>query len=557
MAHELRIYQKQAVKSIWDYFAKNQVGNPVVAIPTGGGKSLIIADFLKGALLNHPRQKILVAAHVKELLAQNYAELVELWPQAPAGIYSAGLKQKDTKEKIIFCGIASINKNIEAFGKVDLMIVDECHLMSQDDSSMYLKVIAKLKELNPYLRVIGLTATPWRQGQGRIIDDGIFTDVCYDATTMKAFNWFIKQGYLVPLVPKRTDTILDVSGVHLRGGEFVEKELQLAVDKDEITYAALEEAILHGYDRKHWLIFGSGVQHVVKITAMLNKLGISTRCVHSNSAKFPMTDKQRDQNIEDWKQGKFVAMVNNGILTTGVNFRAIDMIVMLRPTHSTVLWIQMLGRGTRPSPETGKTNCLVLDFAQNTKRLGPINDPVLPRKRGEKTGEVPIKICDACGTYNHISARHCGGEPFKTVEGCGSEFIFKVLLKMNASSDELIKNDEPIVETFKVDQITCGLHQKLGKPDSVKVTYWCGLKRYSEYILFEHPGFGARKAASWWRERSTEKVPTTTDEALKKWDSLSIPTHIRVWTNKPYPEILAVTFTGSFEQKIVSEEVPF
>jgi len=552
MAFQLRDYQTQAVASLWEYFKTHQEGNPVIAIPTGGGKSLIIAEFLKSAFQAYARQKVLIVSHVKELVSQDYLELLEQWPTAPAGVYSAGLNRKDTIQNIIFCGIASINKNIAAFGRVDLMLIDECHLLSQNDESMYLKVIAVLKAANPYLKVVGFTATPWRQGQGKITDDGIFTDICYDATTMQAFNWFIKQGHLAPLVPKRTETILDVSGVHLRGGEFVEKELQLAVDKDEITYAALQETIAQAHDRNHWLVFGSGIKHVEKITDMLNYLGISTRCVHSK-----MSDTERDTNVREWKEGKFKAIVNNGILTTGVNFRAIDLIVMLRPTHSTVLWVQMLGRGTRPSLETGKINCLVLDFAGNTKRLGPINDPVLPRKRGEKTGEVPIKICDACGTYNHISARYCGGEPFKTNEGCGSAFQFKVLIKQAASSQELIKNDEPIVSTFEVKQITFNLHQKVGKPDSVKVTYWCSLKKFNEFVLFEHKGFGERKARSWWAERSTDPFPASTDAALKLVDTLLVPTHIRVWVNKPYPEILAVTFTGSWEQKIVGQEVPF
>lgn len=570
MPLSLRDYQIQAVRSIWDYFYSHPVGNPVVALPTGTGKSLVIAEFLKTAFQAYFNQKVLVVSHVKELLLQDHQELLDQWPTAPAGIYSSGLKRKDVKHNIIFAGIASINKNIEVFGKIDLFLVDECHLLSQVDESMYLKVIAKLTAINPNLKVIGLTATPWRQGQGKITDDGIFTDVCYDATTMEAFNWFIKQGYLAPLIPKKTDVILDVSGVHLRGGEFVEKELHAAVDKDEITFAALQEAVACGQDRNCWLVFGSGIKHVRKITKMLNHLGISARCVHSNSKEFPMSDAERDLNIREWQEGKFMAIVNNGVLTTGVNHKPIDLIIMLRPTHSTVLWIQMLGRGTRPyNFETEprqtlreafpfiKSNCLVLDFAGNTKRLGPVNDPVIPRKRGEKTGEAMVKLCNSCGGYNHISARYCGGEPYRTNEGCGAEFIFKVLIKTNASSEELIRNDTPIIEVFKVDTITFNLHQKIGKPDSVKCTYYCGLKKISEYVLFEHQGFGKRKAATWWKARSKEPVPDTTDEALQYVDKLEVPTHIRVWTNKPFPEILAVTFDGTWEMPILSDAVPF
>lgn len=569
MAYTLRDYQTEAVSTLWKYFAEKQVGNPVLALPTGTGKSLVIADFLRSAFAAYPNQKILIASHVKELLSQNLEELHTLWPTAPAGIYSAGLKRKDIHSKIIFCGIASINKNIADFGRVDLMIIDECHLLSQNDESMYQKVIIKLKEQNPYLRVIGLTATPWRAGQGKITDDGIFTDIPFDVTSMQAFNRFIKEGYLVPLVPKSTETILDVTGVHLQAGEFNQKELQLAVDKDEITYAALQEAVLHGFGREHWLVFGSGIQHVLKITQMLNYLGISARCVHSK-----MNDKERDDNIADWKAGKFKAMVNNGILTTGVNFKAIDLIIMLRPTQSTVLWVQMLGRGTRPLYADGydlsttqgrldaiefseKQNCLVMDFAQNSKRLGPINDPVLPRKKGDAKGDVPIKICDGCGMYNHISARYCGGEPFRSPAGCGDEFTFKVLLKTNASSEVLIKDDMPIVEVIKVDTVTFKIHNKPGKPPSLWVSYFCGVRKFNQWVLFEHEGFGQRKAREWWQERTSLPFPESTEAAAKVVDQLLVPTHIKVHLNTPHPTVLAVSFTGGFQTAINGNEIPF
>lgn len=566
-----RDYQEEGYRCLLQYFYDHTVGNPVVAMPTGTGKAFSIALFLHRIFAMHANQKVLVVTHVKELIDQNFKEFLELWPQAPAGIYSAGLKRKDTQQRIIFCGIASIIKNIAAFGRVDLVIIDECHLISQNDESMYLRAFAALKAVNPNLRIIGFTATPWRQGQGRITDDGIFTDICFDVTDLKSFNRFIKEGYLAPLIPKRTETVLDVTGVHKQGGEFNLKELQLAVDKDHITFAALQEAVVMGHERHCWLVFGSGIAHVEKIVQMLKYLGISARCVHSK-----MPDGERDQNIEDWKHGKFVAIVNNGVLTTGLNHKPIDFIIMLRPTHSVVLWVQMLGRGTRPYdyltepkeylrtafPYT-KLNCLVADFAENTKRLGPINDPVTPRKRGEKTGEVPIKICDACGMYNHISARFCGGKSkddpeYQLHEGCGIPFEFKTLMKQGASTEELIKPDvELIVETFKVDTITFGIHHKVGKPDSIKVTYYCGLKKFNEFVLVEHEGFGRRVANTWWRERTHLPLPATTAEAMALTDKLEVATHIKVHTNAQYPKIIKHSFTGSFEKKIIGDECPF
>lgn len=373
---------------------------------------------------------------------------------------------------------------------------------------------------------------------------------------MESFNRLIREGYLCPLIAPRTRTTYDLSGVHIRGGEFIEKELQAAMDRDDITYAALQEAILEGHDRKCWLVFATGIKHAETITAMLNYFGIKACCVHSK-----MPDAQRDKNIEDWKKGIYRAIVNNGILTTGVNHKPIDMIVMLRATHSVILWIQMLGRGTRPWFD--KINTLVMDFAGNTKRLGPINDPLIPRKKGDKVGEVPIKECpvDSCRMYNHISARFCGGQPKKSAEGCGHPFTFKTLLQQEASDAVLIKENKTVIpeyRVFSVDSITFNLHQKLDKPKCLKVTYWCGLKKFTEYVHFEAEGGAYRKAKSWWQKRTQVSLPESTTHALGFTDILSVVTHIKVHVNTKYPEIIDTSFTGAFQQyDFTGSDVPF
>lgn len=533
-----------AVQSIWEYF-KSNTGNPCLALPTGTGKSVVIGGFLEQIYRAYPMQKILVLTHVKELIQQNYDKLKGMWPHAPAGINSSGLKRRDIHDRIVFAGIASVAKHAAAFGRVDLVLVDEAHLISPNEETMYQRFLAELRAINPFIKVIGFTATPWRLGQGKITQDGIFTDICFDMTSVAAFNWLIQQGYLAPLIPKKTELLLDVSGVHKVGGEFKANELQLAVDKDAITYQALQETLQLGVDRNHWLIFASGVEHANNIATMLTTMGVECKAVHSK-----MSDGERDGILEEFKSGRLRAVVNNNVLTTGFDFPAIDLIVMLRPTSSTVLWVQMLGRGTRPYD--GKENCLVLDFAGNTARLGPINDPVIPRKKGEKQGEAPVRICPKCSMYNHASARYCGGQPFPTNEGCGEEFTFTTKLRKAASTHELIKSDLPVVEVFNVDTVTYAIHNRVGKPPSLKVSYYCGLRRFNEFIHFEIPGWGERKAREWWGKRlppevNNQGVPVTTATALE-WapKALRVPVRIRVWTNKPYPEVMAVSFGEEF-----------
>lgn len=530
---ELRYYQADAIDSLYSYFARLR-GNPLVAMPTGTGKSIVIAEFIRRVFLAYPTQRIMMLTHVKELIVQNLAELLTLWPTAPAGVYSAGVGRKETSFPITFAGIASVAKRAKAFGHIDLILVDEAHLVSVDQNTLYRSFLAELKVTNPAIKVIGFTATTYRAGLGSLTNGGLFTDVCYDITTMEAFNRLVAEGWMAPLIPKRTAMEYDTAAVKARGGEFIQHDLQEAVDKEALTYAACQEMVQLGQDRKHWLVFAAGIEHAEHVAAALDSLGIPTVVIHSK-----MLD--RDKAIADFKSGKYRAAVNNNVLTTGFNFPAIDMIGVLRPSKSTALWVQMLGRGTRPSPATGKTNCLVLDFAGNTRRLGPINDPVIPKMKGEKAdGMAPVRVCEQCGTYNHASARIC--------IGCGIAFPRLLRIKQTAFSDELMKGgatgiEQTVVETFKVDRLTYAEHNKPGKPAAIVAHYYCGLRMFKEYICLEHIGYASKKSRDWWRSRSAiSPEPITTLEALGRIEELATPSRIRVWINTPHPEIKGVEY---------------
>jgi DNA repair protein RadD len=445
------------------------------------------------------------------------------------------------------------------FGHIDLVLIDEAHLLSPNDMTMYRTFLRGLMAINPLLKVVGFTATPWRLGHGHLTDPSVddkgreipslFTDVCFDITGLQAFNRLIDEGYLVPLIPKRTKLELSIAGIHTRGGELIEKEMQASFDREEITEAALREAIeiAHAQGRKRWLIFASGTDHADNVGDMLNMMGIPTGVVHSKR-------DGRDQTIKDFKAGKLTAVVNNNVLTTGFDYPEIDLIIVLRGTLSTVLWVQMLGRGTRPVyadgfdlnsieqrlaaiQASGKTDCLVLDFARNTSRLGPVNDPVIPRMKGREGGPVPVKICDVCETYNHISARKC--------INCGAEFTFEVKFKAQASTDDLIKAPMPIVKVFNIDHISCDIHTKIGSPPMMKLTYYCGVKSFTEFVCIEHQNFAGRKARQWWKERTDMPYPASTEQAMGLLGALVTPTQMRVWTNKQYPEIMAFCFDGT------------
>lgn len=535
MIYEDRWYQTEAIDAPFIWFETHPVGNPLIAMPTGTGKSVVIAKIIQRAVQGWPGTRIIKLTHRKKLIEQNFKKLLEIWPLAPAGIYSAGLGRKECHLPITYAGIDSVSKKAHLFGHIDLVLVDEAHLIAPNEWGRYLAFFTALWEVNPNIRIIGLTATPYRNGMGHLTEGGFFTDVCYDLTSFDKFNRLIDEGFLCPLVPRRSKKEIDLGAVRTSGGDYNLGDLQAAMDRDEITSRAIDEMIVQGSDRNHWLVFTTGIEHAKHVTEELVARGITAVAIHSK-----MSDEEADEAFAGWVSGKYQAAVNNDILTTGVDFPAIDLIAVLRPSKSAALWVQMLGRGTRPCE--GKSDCLVLDFAGNTRRLGPINDPVLPQRRGARKGkgDAPVKCCEACSTWNHASVRVC--------VSCGEEFKAAVRFEGEASELELIaKGKDPVVEVFEVDNVTYAVHHpRDGRPASLRVTYFSGLRSFSEHWCFNHGGGTHYNAMNTWRDHSTSELdaPETTEDAFARRDELRPPRTIRVWVDKKYPEILAKDFEG-------------
>jgi DNA repair protein RadD len=312
--------------------------------------------------------------------------------------------------------------------------------------------------------------------------------------------YLIEKGFLCPLVTPTVNTVMDVSGVKTRNGDYMEGQLQSAVDKDPITKACVDEIIAHGQDRKKWLIFTAGVEHCKHVRDEIRSRGISCEMVIGST---PVGE--RNEIVDGHKNGTLRCLVNVGCFTTGFNNPAIDLMAFMRPTRSPVLYVQMGGRGMRTS--NGKTDCCLLDFGGVIKELGPLDLIDAHRVSSSKgSGEAPVKLCPKCQAVCFAGASEC--------QDCGYLFPDNPIdLSKKPSTLGVLSNQvEP--EWHDVLSVSYKRHEKPGKAASMVVTYATLDGPYKEWICYEHTGYARERACKWHRDRSDRPAPNKVDEAL-------------------------------------------
>ncbi|OHB60774.1 MAG: hypothetical protein A2Y12_07005 [Planctomycetes bacterium GWF2_42_9] len=498
---QLRDYQKQAVDACYSHL-RNHDDNPVIVIPTGGGKTAVMATICSGAV-NIWNGRVLILAHVKELLEQTYNTLTGIAPELQVGLHSAGLKRKDTQHPVIIAGIQSIYRKAFELDPFDLVIVDESHMIPPEGEGMYQAFLNDAHIVNPNLRVIGLTATPFRMTTGLICQpDHFLNSICFEV----GIKELIRDKYLCPLRSKASKTRVDTSGLHIRGGEFIANELEELMDTDARVKAACLEILEYTQDRMAVLIFAAGVEHGKHIQRIFQEQhNIDCGFVSGDSP-----DGWRKKMIEDFRSGKLKYLCNVNVLTTGFDAPNIDCIAMLRPTMSPGLYYQMTGRGFRL--HENKKDCLVLDFGGNILRHGPVDCLRVTDTAARGNGDVPAKECPRCFEIIHAAYARC--------PSCGYEFPPPEKTKHETTaSTEGILSDQASVNEYDVQEVLYSVHTKKGakteSPQTMRVQYKIGFASYiSEWICFEHSGFARHKAEIWWKQRSTESVPDQSDLAV-------------------------------------------
>lgn len=476
---QLREYQSRALDMLYAWFEKNATGHPVLNMPGGSGKSVVIASLAKDALQNWPDTRILMLVHSKELILQNADKLRKLWPGAPLGIYSASVGKRQLDEPITYAGIGSVAKRAKEIGHIDLCIIDEVHAVSTAESGIYRKLIADLLEINPAMRIVGLSASPYRIGQGLITEGptAIFSEILEPVSIEE----LVFKTHLIPLRSKITKHRLDTDGLHKRQGEYIASEMEAKFNTDDHNSAVVHEIIEKASNRAHWLIFCSGIAHSEAVAECLRLAGIPAEALDATHSK-----SERERKLSDFESGKLRALCNVGILTTGYDFPALDCIAFLRSTMSPGLYLQMAVRGMRTHP--GKTDCLVLDFAGVVESHGPITNVQPPKKGGDGNGEAPVKVCDHCGELVHISVMIC--------PSCGEQFPEPVKKSMVLRNDDIMGLDG---QELEVTSWTWRKHiSKASGIEMLAVTYYGGLSDtpITEYLPIMHEGYAGQRAMS-------------------------------------------------------------
>ncbi|MDK1287538.1 DEAD/DEAH box helicase [Pseudoalteromonas umbrosa] len=389
--YTLRPYQKEAVENTIIHFRKSSKP-AVIVLPTGAGKSLVIAELARVA-----KRKILVLTHVKELVEQN-AQKYESYG-LKASVFSAGLNKKDLDQQVTFASVQSLARNLEQLNTFySLVIIDECHRVSGEEDSQYMQVMKRLKTFNENLKILGLTATPYRLGLGWIYHEHYHGFVRGDKES--PFNkciyelplrYMISNEYLTP--PKKVDPAVenyDFSALKPDSlGRFSESDMNsLLSSHTRATKSIIDHVLSESHSRKGVMIFAATVLHAKEIVRYLP-------CDETELVIGDTDNKQRDDIITKFKNKEIKFLVNVSVLTTGFDAPHVDFIAILRPTESVSLYQQIVGRGLRL--DTGKKDCLVIDYAGNDFDLFyPEVGSVKPNPDSE-----PVQVlCPGCGFAN-------------------------------------------------------------------------------------------------------------------------------------------------------------
>ena len=545
--YALRPYQQEAVDAVYKFLREKDT-NPCVVIPTAGGKSLCLAQVAKDAVTRW-NGRVMILAHVKELVEQNAAKIRAICPELKVGVYSAGLGFRDTEESVIVAGIQSVFNKMRKFKPFDIVMVDEVHMVPPDGEGRYRTFLKAAQEANPNVRLIGWTATPYRTQGGYICKpENLFNEICYEVGVKD----LIDQGYISKISSKGGRIRPDLSRLHVRAGEFVQEDVEEAMGDEQIVRSAAFEIVQRTADRKTCLVFCTSIEHCERVAKLISNFSGEECAIVTGD-----TPAEKRAEIIARLRGEKVVVdlfgntmpplrycCNVAVMTTGTDIPGIDTVALLRPTMSPGLLVQMVGRGFRLSPQTGKTECLVLDYGRNIERFGPI-DMIDVSNCEMATEEKPlVKDCPECQEQVRIALRVC--------PNCGHYFPPKEIERKgheDHAADVSVVSGEVRVTDYEVEHTEARVWEKRGAapgaPRTVRVEYYVDMiHSFSEWLCPEHDGYARRKFEKWWREHAAPgtPLPQTAEEVTEHFFAGAVrpvkKITVRSETGKRYPEIL-------------------
>jgi len=524
----LRPYQEAAVDAIVSASFTDRF--ILLQLSTGGGKTIIFSELIRRWLQEY-RMRILVLAHRKELIEQAADKLRKVWPKAPIGIACASVSSHaDLFQPVVIGSVQTVTNRLGKCPPFHLVIIDEAHrLPPRDKESQYRKLITKMEEYYPQLRVLGVTATPYRLGHGYI-----YGSRCRPGAT----NWFNKlhfsirlsdlqeQGYLVPM---RAKEMVDIDGelrrIRTSGGDWNLGDLSELMSRERHVGSAVHAYREYGEGRRHVVVFCVTIAHAERVRDAFRAAGYDAECIHS---EMPMDERARI--LEAFDAGRLHILCNVGVLTEGWDCTRVDCILLCRPTKSPGLHVQIVGRGLRPHP--GKENLLVLDLSGNVRRHGDLDEPavVVPgaqSSRGARDDGPPMKTCPSCFSVVPAASMEC--------QECGHIW----------PREEENENNDPVVMrevtkgpwSLQVVEILPRYHvSRRGNP-MLKLIITASENGSIIPTTFYHfmdiegrgSSYGRAKAARLWlRLGGREPVPETISEAIQRFDELRWPDEVAV-----------------------------
>jgi DNA repair protein RadD len=519
-AVEWRPYQRQATNAA---VVALKAGKPaLLVLPTGSGKSFNAGDAARRA--HDAGLRTLILAPSRELVQQDAAAVTKVTGnKVTPSLACAGLGPVDVGGAVVVGTPQTLARRLEQLGRVDLLVIDEAHRLGRKASGQIHTILAELRRANPALMLLGLTATPFRLDSGRLTEGA---DRLFEAVTFQAeYLDLVAEKYLAPLVgPRDAIERLDVAGLRIVGGDYSQSDLA-RFDSGGLNDRIADQIVAHGVDRKSWLVFAVSIDHAEHLAAALIGRGIDARLLTGRTPS-----AERKDLVADYKAGRVRCLVGCDVFSTGFDAPAVDLIAIVRPTCSPVWHVQSSGRGTRLAP--GKNDCLVLDFAGNFSRLGPIDAPHI-RAKGERTrtdDDAPLtKTCRSCDSIIDVGSTTC---PICDAELGPKPRNGDKLAEVAAGHAVIIG----AAQVLPVRSVAYTLHYKPGRPASLQIRYQVEGYRFrtvSEWLCAWHPGIAGQQARQEWRRRlrpgAPHQIPGDAAEAAAVAPMrLQQPPHVRI-----------------------------